>query len=79
MFLFCSVLLHCCGAIPSALWWVKRFNTYLQDEMASYAQIEFSFRNREILYRHAGHSNTKDIANFIPGKGLLVQGNASTP
>ncbi len=53
---------------------VNAFNLYFQDDWQVTRRLNFSFGTR---YEYFGplHSNKKDIANFIPGKGLLVQGN----
>src|SRR6267378_659525 len=53
---------------------VNAFNLYFQDDWQVTRRLNFSFGTR---YEYFGplHSNKKDIANFIPGKGLLIQGN----
>ncbi len=50
------------------------FNLYFQDDWQLTHRLNLSFGAR---YEYFGplHSNRKDIANFIPGKGLLIQGN----
>ena len=53
---------------------VNAFNLFFQDDWQITRRLNFSFGTR---YEYFGplHSNKKDIANFIPGKGLLIQGN----
>ncbi len=68
-----------CGstiAIGSPERWVivNAFNLYFQDDW----QVTKRFNlNYGLRYEYFGpmHSNKKDIANFIPGQGLLIQGN----
>jgi hypothetical protein len=53
---------------------VNAFNLYFQDDWQVTRRLNFSFGTR---YEYFGplHSDKKDIANFIPGQGLLIQGN----
>jgi hypothetical protein len=53
---------------------VNAFNLYFQDDWQVTRRLNFNFGTR---YEYFGplHSNKKDIANFIPGQGLLIQGN----
>jgi len=53
---------------------VNAFNLYFQDDWQVTRRLNFSFGTR---YEYFGplHSNKKDIANFIPGQGLKIQGN----
>jgi hypothetical protein len=62
------------GAGPERWVIVNAFNLYIQDDW----QVTKRFNlNYGLRYEYFGpvHSNRKDIANFIPGPGLLIQGN----
>ncbi len=52
---------------------VNAFNLYFQDSWQITKKLNLNFGMR---YEYFGplHSDKKDLANFIPGKGLLVQG-----
>lgn len=52
---------------------VNAYNLYFQDAMQLTRKLNVNFGLR---YEYFGplHSDSKDIANFIPGKGLLIQG-----
>jgi hypothetical protein len=53
---------------------VNAFNLYVQDDWQFTRRLNFSYGLR---YEYFGplHTDKKDIANFIPGTGLLIQGN----
>jgi hypothetical protein len=52
---------------------VNAYNLYFQDGWQATKKLNLNFGLR---YEYFGplHSDKKDIANFIPGKGLLIQG-----
>ena len=62
------------GAGPERWVIVNAFNLYAQDDWQVTKRFNFNYGLR---YEYFGpmHSNRKDIANFIPGSGLLIQGN----
>jgi hypothetical protein len=53
---------------------VNAFNLYFQDDWQVTRRLNVNFGTR---YEYFGpmHTDRKDIANFIPGQGLLIQGN----
>ena len=53
---------------------VNAFNLYFEDNWQVKRRLNFNFGLR---YEYFGplHTDRKDIANFIPGTGLLIQGN----
>jgi len=53
---------------------VNAFNLYVQDDWQFNRRLNFNYGLR---YEYFGplHTDRKDIANFIPGTGLLIQGN----
>ena len=53
---------------------VNAFNLYFQDSWQVTKRLNLDFGLR---YEYFGpmHSDRKDIANFVPGKGFLIQGN----
>ena len=53
---------------------VNAFNLYVQDDWQVKRRLNFNYGLR---YEYFGplHTDRKDIANFIPGTGLLIQGN----
>lgn len=62
------------GSGPERWVIVNAFNLYFQDGW----QVTKRFNlNYGLRYEYFGpmHSNKKDIANFLPGQGLLIQGN----
>src|SRR5438093_9210198 len=53
---------------------VNAFNAYVQDAWQVTRKLNF---NVGLRYEYFGplHSDKKDLAVFVPGKGLLIQGN----
>ena len=62
------------GSGPERWVIVNAFNLYAQDNWQVTKRLNLNYGMR---YEYFGpmHSDKKDIANFIPGQGLLIQGN----
>ncbi len=63
------------GLGPERFVVVNAFNLYFQDDWQVNKRLNFNYGLRYEYFGPLHGDGTKDIANFIPGQGLLIQGN----
>jgi len=63
------------GLGPERFVVVNAFNLFFEDNWQVSKKLNFNYGLRYEYFGPLHGDGTKDIANFIPGKGLLIQGN----
>jgi Carboxypeptidase regulatory-like domain/TonB dependent receptor len=63
------------GLGPERFVVVNAFNLYFEDNWQVTKRLNFNYGLRYEYFGPLHGDGTKDIANFIPGQGLLIQGN----